>query len=179
MTAPMQDGEAGPVDAAEAAGRPARSKARQAAGMYGLIVTAAVLASAGGQLRTVPLALAVFVTLVVYWLAEEYAQIGEHVSAGHLPTWPHVRSALAVKWPMVSASYVPLLALLGARLIGASPPNAAYTALGVTVVMLSVYGWSAGRTVGLRGIALILMTASAGALGMLMILLKIAIAHLH
>ena len=179
MSAPMQDGEAEPAAPADAAGRPPPAEIRQAAGIYGLIVTAAVIASAGGQLRTAALVLAVFVTLLVYWLAEEYAQLGEHASAGHLPTWPSIRSALAVKWPMVSASYVPLLALVAARLLGASPPNAAYLALAVTVVMLTFYGWSAGRTSGLHGVALLLMTAAAGTLGLLMILLKIVIAHLH
>jgi hypothetical protein len=175
----MQGGEAEPVLSTERAGAPESTQTRQAAGIYGLIVTAAVLATAGGQLRTVPLALAVFVTLVVYWAAEEYAQLGEHASAGHLPTWPHIRSALAVKWPMVSASYVPLLVLVGARLLGASPANAAYTALGVIIVMLSCYGWSAGRSSDLNGISLFLMTAAAGTLGLLMILLKVVIAHLH
>jgi hypothetical protein len=152
---------------------------RHAAGIYGLIVTAAVLASAGGQLSTAALEFAVLVTLVVYWLAEEYAQVSERANAGHLPTWSHVRSALAAKWPMVSASYLPLLALVGARLVGASRSNAAYFALAVTVAMLIYYGWSAGRASGLRGAALALMTAAAGALGMLMVLLKVVISHLH
>jgi hypothetical protein len=178
MSAPMQDGEAEPASA-DTAGPPPPTEVRQAAGIYGLIVTAAVIAAAGGQLRTAALVLAVFVTLVVYWLAEEYAQLGEHASAGHLPTWPSIRSALAVKWPMVSASYVPLLALLGARFLGASPPSAGYIALTVTVVMLTFYGWSAGRASALHGVALLLMTAAAGTLGLLMILLKIVIAHLH
>jgi hypothetical protein len=44
-----------------------------ASGIYGLIVAASVLAAVGSDLPTGPLALAVFVTLVVYWLAEEYA----------------------------------------------------------------------------------------------------------
>jgi hypothetical protein len=179
MTAPMEDGEAEPVVSAEAAGRTRLSQIRQAAGIYGLIVTAAVLATAGGSLRTVPMMLAVFVTLVVYWVAEEYAQLEAHANAGHLPTWRHVRSDLAAKWPMVSASYVPLLALIVARAVGAAPSNAAYIALAVTVVMLTFYGWSAGRASGLRGVALFLMTAAAGTLGALMILLKIIIAHLH
>jgi hypothetical protein len=80
---------------------------------------------------------------------------------------------------MFSASYVPLLALIAARLLGASTTSAAYAALAVTVVMLTFYGWTAGRRSGLQGAALLLMTATAGALGLLMILLKIAIAHLH
>jgi hypothetical protein len=32
--------------------------------------------------------------------------------AGALPTWAYVRGALAATWPMVSASYLPLLALV-------------------------------------------------------------------
>ena len=179
MNAPSEDGEAELDASAGTAGHQASAKIRQAAGIYGLIVTAAVIASAGGQLRTTALVLAVFVTLLVYWLAEEYAQVGEHASAGRLPTWPSIRSALAAKWPMVSASYVPLLALVAARFLGVSSPNAAYLALGVTVVMLTFYGWLAGRTSGQHGVALLIMTAAAGALGLLMILLKIVIAHLH
>lgn len=179
MNAPSENGEAEFDAAAGTAGHQASGKIRQAAGIYGLIVTAAVIASAGGQLRTVALVLAVFVTLLVYWLAEEYAQVGEHASAGRLPTWPSIRSALAAKWPMVSASYLPLLALVAARFLGASSPNAAYLALGVTVVMLTFYGWLAGRTSGLHGVALLIMTAAAGTLGLVMILLKIVIAHLH
>jgi hypothetical protein len=167
------------IRSAEHATTDRQSQGRHAAGIYGLIVTAAVLASAGGHLRTVALELAVFVTLVVYWLAEEYSQLVEHASAGHLPNWPHVRSALTAKWPMVSASYIPLLTVVGARIIGVSTASAAYAALAVTVLMLIYYGWSAGRASGLRGAALIVMTTAAGALGGLMILLKVAIVHLH
>jgi hypothetical protein len=168
-----------PVVSAETTGPSRVAQTRRAEGIYGLIVAASVLATAGGHLRPVPLAVAIFVTLLVYWLAEEYAELGEHASAGHLPTWPHIRTALAAKWPMVSASYVPVLALLGARLFGASPTAAAYTGLVVTLLLLMIYGWAAGRASGLRGVALLLMTAAAGALGALMILLKALIVHLH
>jgi hypothetical protein len=168
-----------PAGSAETAGPQSAAKTRRAEGIYGLIVAASVLATAGGQLRPVPLAVGVFVTLVVYWLAEEYAEVGEHASAGHLPTWSHIRAALAAHWPMVSASYLPVLALLGARLLGASSSTAAYVGLAVTLVMLTVYGWTAGRASGLHGAAQLLMTAAAGGLGALMILLKAFIVHLH
>lgn len=91
----------------------------------------------------------------------------------------HIRVALVAKWPLVSASYLPLLALLGARLLGASSSTAAYVGLVVTVVLLMIYGWAAGRASGLRGVAQLLMTAAAGALGVLLILLKVVIGHLH
>jgi hypothetical protein len=152
---------------------------RRAAGIYGTIVTASVLATAGATLRTVPLAVAVFVTLLVYWVAEEYAEIGEHASKGHLPTWARTRAALAAKWPMVSASYIPLITLLVARAAHAKTTTAALIALCVTVALLIVYGWKAGQAAGLSGLAQFGMTVAAGALGLLMILLKVLLVHLH
>ena len=80
---------------------------------------------------------------------------------------------------MVSASYLPLLALLGARLLGASASAAAYVGLAAAVVLLLFYGWTAGRASDMRGTAQLLMTVSAGTLGVLMILLKVVIVHLH
>jgi hypothetical protein len=168
-----------PVVSAEAASRPRAAGTRRAGGIYGTIVTASVLATAGGHLRPLPLAVALFVTLLVYWLAEEYAELGEQASAGHLPTWSKTRADLAAKWPMVSASYLPLLALLGARLLGATPSTAAYVGLGIAVVLLLIYGWSAGRAAGLGKASQLLLTAAAGGLGALMILLKVVIVHLH
>jgi len=150
-----------------------------AAGIYGLIVAASVIAAVGSDLRTGPLELAVFVTLVVYWLAEEYAALVEHASGGHLPSWAHTRAALIAKWPIVSASYIPLVTLLLARLLGAAPSNAALIALVVITAPLMLYGWRAGRASGLRGFRLVGMTLLAGALGVLMILLKVALVHLH
>jgi hypothetical protein len=85
------------------------------------------------------------------------------------------RSELADGQP----SYLPVLALLGARLLGASSSTAAYIGLAVTLVLLTVYGWTAGRASGLHGAAQFLMTAAAGGLGALMILLKALIVHLH
>jgi hypothetical protein len=168
-----------PVGSAEPASAPPAAKVRRAEGIYGLIVSASVMATAGTHLRPLPLAFAVFVTLLVYWLAEEYAEVGEHASAGHLPTWPHIRAELALTWPMVSASYVPIIALLAARLFGASPSTAAYFGLTVTLLLLMIFGWAAGRASGLRGFAQVLMTLAAGLLGALMIILKALLVHLH
>jgi hypothetical protein len=85
----------------------------------------------------VPLAIAVVVTLLVYWAAEGYAELlSEQIHGGHLPRRAQVRASLAGIWPMVSASYVPLLALLAARALGATAKNAAMVALVVTVVLL-------------------------------------------
>ena len=153
--------------------------ARPAAGIYGLIVSASVIAVVGTHMNTLPLAVAVVGTLIVYWVAEEYAALVEHAGAGHMPTWAHIRGAMRAKWPIVSASYIPLVTLLVARLLGAPPSTAAYIALFVIVALLMVYGWRAGRSSGLRGFPQVAMTLIAGGLGALMILLKGALSQLH
>ena len=121
------------------------------------------------------------VTLVVYWVAEEYAELlGEQAEGGRLPTWPHVRAALAATWPMVSASFLPLLALVLTWLAGASAPAAANVALAVAIVLLAVHGWSAGRAAHLRGRQLYAATSIAALLGLVMVALKdVVLIHLH
>jgi len=154
---------------------------RRAAGIYGTIITAAVLAAAGDHVPTLPLAISILVTLLVYWVAEEYAELlGEQLEAGQVPAWPDIRAALAATWPMVSASYIPLLSLVLARLLGASPPNAATAGLVTAIVLLMIYGWSSGRAAHLRGKQQLAITSIAAALGLLMIILKdVVLIHLH
>ena len=154
---------------------------RRAAGIYGAIITAAIIDTAGGHLPTTALVVSVVVTLLVYWLAEQYAELlGEQAEGGHLPSWASIRAALAATWPMVSASYAPLLALLLARLAGASALAAANVGLAAAIVLLTIHGWSAGRAARLRGWPLFFATSVAAALGLLMIALKdLVLIHLH
>jgi hypothetical protein len=51
---------------------------------------------------------------------------------------------------MVSASYAPLLALVLARLAGASAFTAANIGLAAAIVLLTIHGWLAGRAAQLR-----------------------------
>ncbi len=143
-------------------------------------MTAAVLAAGGNQLSAVALAVTVVVTLIVYWLAEQYAELlADHTHAGRLPTRTQVRTCLAEAWPMVTASYLPVAVLLLASLLGASSIWAARVALGVAVVLLVVYGHAAGRAAGLSGIRLAAVTTTAGLLGVAMIVLKTLLQHHH
>jgi hypothetical protein len=168
-------GKVQPGPAAENAGR------RRAAGIYGAIITAAVLAAAGGHLPTAALVVSVVVTLLVYWLAEEYAELlGEQAVGGTRPSRAYIRAALAATWPMVSASYVPLLALVLARLAGASASLAANVGLIAAIVLLTAEGWLAARAARLHGWRLLLAVSVAAALGLAMIVLKdLVLIHLH
>ncbi|WP_435581842.1 hypothetical protein [Amycolatopsis thermoflava] len=154
---------------------------RRAAGINGAIVTAAILTAVGEQLPTAALAVAVVVTLLVYWSAEEFAEIlGEQTSGGRLPTRAQVWAELRATWPMVTASYGPLAALLLARLAGATPLTAANVGLVTAVVLLVAHAWSAARAARLRGVPLVVTTCAAALLGVVMIVLKnLVLLHLH
>src|SRR5689334_9931829 len=77
------------------------ARRRRASGIYGTVITAAVIASAGSGLSTAGLAVAVLLTLVVYWTAEQYAEVlGEQAEHGYLPTWSSICDGLVSTSPM-------------------------------------------------------------------------------
>jgi len=156
-------------------------RGRLADGIYGTIITASVLVSAGDELATLPLALSVLMTLVVYWLADVYAQLlaGPH-KRGSLPTWHEASIALVDTWPLVSASFSPLALLLVAWLLGARSSVAATVALVGSILMLIIYSRAAARAAKLRGFQVAAVTAVAAMIGVLMIALKnVVLVHLH
>jgi len=153
---------------------------RRASGIYGTIVTAAVIAAGGSSLTTLALEVTVLVTLVVYWLSEQYAELlGEKILDGRLPRLETVMGSLANAWPMVTSSFVPLLTLIVVRVLGGSAPVAADVALGVTILLLVLHGHAAGRASGLSGARLVAVTIAAGLLGTAMILLKVFVRVHH
>jgi hypothetical protein len=154
---------------------------RRASGIYGAIITAAILATAGNELHTSGLVATVVITLVVYWLAEEYAELlGEQAEGGRVPTWDYIRGSLAATWPMVTASFAPLVALVLARLAGATIPVADNIGLATAIALLMIHGWSAARAAQLRGWQLAWATSIALTLGLVMVVLKdVVLLHLH
>ena len=153
---------------------------RTAAAIYGTIITAAVIAAGGNQLRTAALAVTIVVTLAIYWLAELYAElIGQHTHAGRLPNRAQIRLSMASTVPMITASFLPVIPLVAARLLGASSSGAAWIALIVTVVLLVIHGLMAGRAAGLGGLRLVAITSIAGLLGVAMVVLKTLLQNHH
>jgi hypothetical protein len=145
---------------------------RQApAAIYGTIISASVLAAAG-EAEALPIALGVFFTLLVYWLAERWSQLlGEHLS-GEPFDWAHARHVFVRGWPLVQASYGPMLVLLIARLLGASVQLAINLALLWTIATLIVLGALAGSRSRLPTLGVIGSAVFNGLLGLLLIFLK-------
>jgi hypothetical protein len=153
---------------------------RRAAGIYGTILTAAVITAGGNVLSTAALEVTVLVTIVIYWIAEQYAELlGEHTRQGRLPGVTEIRTSLSASFPMVSASFLPMLSLVVARLLGAAELGAAQLALAVAVILLIYHGYAAGRAAGLKGAPLFATTGVAAVLGIVMIVLKVILQHQH
>ncbi len=64
-----------------------RDEESTASGIYGVIVGAAVMAASHAD-RVVAVAVAVLVTLVIYWTAERYARlVAARIHDEHRPDW--------------------------------------------------------------------------------------------
>ena len=140
--------------------------------IYGIIVSSAVMASAHGQ-SVVALAVAVLVTLLIYWAAERFAHVmGERIV--HTPelTASQLRRHLGTGWELVSASFLPLGVLLGCGLLGADVDTAALAALICATALLFAAGWRVGREAALSLSARLVSALCSGAFGAAMILLK-------
>jgi len=144
--------------------------------ILGTVVCAAVIAYAGGHAEsTGQLCAAILGTIGVYWLAHVHAvTLGSALTHRHHPVRAF-RLALVQTLPLAGASVVPVLVLLVAHLAGADLRTAAWTALLVTIGLLTAYSYVAGARGGL-GTGGRLASAAVGAgLGILVALLKIAL----
>jgi hypothetical protein len=154
---------------------PARLAATEestAAAIYGVIISAAVMASAHAE-TAVAVVVAVLVTLVIYWGAERYARlVAERIHQGHRPSWAQVRHQMTEGWAMVSASYLPLAVLSVLTLLGVGLYRAVVSALVCSTVLLCLAGWAMGRHGQLTLRERVASTAVAGAFGVVMIVLK-------
>jgi hypothetical protein len=141
--------------------------------IYGLVVCSATLAAAAVSGRESFVEVSVLVTVVVYWMAESYAQALARHGLKQAPLdWSDIRAILGDGWPMVSASFLPLVTLLVMGAFGAPVLVAVNVALAVAAVLLVGAGWTASRASGLRGWRLLMSTAMSAVFGLTMAGLK-------
>ncbi|MEW1952130.1 hypothetical protein [Terrabacter sp. NPDC080008] len=172
-------------DAVTRTGAPVRARARvDPLGLIsggegvitGTVVCAAVIAYGAGHVdSTAQLSVAIFGTVLVYWLAHLHAHtIGASVTHGHHPA---VALRLAVKetWPIAGASVLPIIVLLVAELAGATLRTAAWIALIATIVLLTGYSYLAGARGGLSPWGRVASAAVGAGIGLLVAGLKVAL----
>ena len=144
--------------------------------LTGTVVSAAVIAYTAGHVSsTTELSIAIFGTSLVYWLAHLHARaLGASVAHRHHPLVA-LRDAARETWPIAGASIVPILVLLTSELLGATLRTAAWTALIVTIVLLTVYSYLAGVRSGLSTWGRVGSAAAGAGIGILVALLKVAL----
>ena len=147
-----------------------------AAGIYGVIVSAAVMAATHAPSAAATV-VAVLVTLSIYWAAERYARIvAKRIHEGHRPSRQAIMEQLTGGWEFITTSFLPLAVLVMARLLGAGLRTAVVWALVCSTVLLCVAGWHIGRDGRLTTGERFLSSSIAGIFGIGLIVLK---AFLH
>ncbi|MDG6107485.1 hypothetical protein [Dactylosporangium aurantiacum] len=145
------------------------------AGVYGVIIGAAVMASSHAASAGAVIA-AVLVTLVVYWSAERYARIvAQRIHERRRLHAREVRLQLTTGWEIVTASTLPAAVLVGLTAVGVALRTAVISALVCSALLLCVAGWEAGRHGQLTPLERLVSAAVAGAFGVVMVLLKVTL----
>lgn len=144
--------------------------------LTGTVVCAAAIAYTAGHIETTgQLCVAILGTAGVYWLAHLHAAaIGNSVRHRHHPL-ESFRLALAETWHVAGASVLPLAVLLLAHVLGADLKASAWAALIATVGLLTLYSYLAGMRAGLDLGGRLASGAAGAALGLLVVLLKVAL----
>jgi hypothetical protein len=146
---------------------------RQAAHLYGLIVSGAVLATAADEFRVVRVAIILLCTLAIYWAAETYVHwIALRTLVQRDLTSDERRKIVSDGWPLMTACAVPLLFLGLEALLGVETAVALDMTLAVNTVLLFLVGWQMGKAGGMTGARLALSVGASGLLGVALIMLK-------
>jgi hypothetical protein len=144
-----------------------------AAGIYGLVVTASVMATAGERGSVVRVAISVVVAVVVYWIAEVYSDVlAHHLVERHHVTLDDLRVLLRERAMLVEASAVPLVVAILVRVVGAGVDVAVTSGLVTATVLLACLGWTAAARAGSARRVCVLAAVVTGCFGLVMIGLK-------
>ncbi len=146
--------------------------------VLGLVVGAAVMAAASVEDRLGQVIIAVVVSLIVYWAAERYAQILAAGVQGARPSWAGIREALRGGWPMVEASYAPILVLVVATLLSRGNVQVGvFSSLIFSTLLLGMLGYAAARRSGVSRRARWALILVSTLFGVVVIALKLFVLH--
>ena len=158
-------------------GRDALDLVRASEGaITGTVVCAAAIAATAGHIdTTAQLSLVILGTVGVYWIAHLHAEtIGSTLTHRHHPR-AALRHAVWETLPIAGVSVVPLGVLLLTTVVGVGIVPAAKLALLATTALLIVYSYIAGARAGLDLRGRLASAAAGGAVGLLVVLLKVGL----
>ena len=122
----------------------------------------------------------VLTTQCVYWLAHTYSElVGERVTSGQRPRRRQVLHVLRDAWPLMSASFAPLVTVIATWLLGVSANTAVLVGLWAGIAILAGWALFAGRRAKLRSLELLLYALLSGVFGTAILLLKVVLHENH
>jgi hypothetical protein len=146
--------------------------------IYGAILVMAVIIAISHDDTVTSAAIlgAVGATTLVFYLAHVYAEaLGNRVAGGPTKAFTNVRAAAIHEWPLVEAAVLPVIALLIGVIGIVGRDTAVSIAIAAGVVELFAWGIAAGRRLKLSLGATIGVGVANGALGLLMVGLKVLV----
>ena len=152
--------------------------ANPARAIYGTILVMAVISglSHDEDIGSAKLIAAVCATTLVFWIAHVYAEIlGRRLEGEEQFAWASIRVVMRGEWPIVEAALLPVLALLVGVVGIVDTDTAVNIAIGAGVVELFAWGIAAGRKLELSTGATVLAGVVNGALGLVIVLLKVLV----
>jgi len=167
-----------PVSAEPAETEPDRGE-HYAAAVYGSIVAAALIeAFRAEHVQAEDIALAVLTTMTVFWLAHVWSGIvGDRIHHGPQLQVGRVIRIGRAEWPLVQASFVPVVVLVLGWAGVFSDATAARLALGICIVQLFAYGLIVGRQAYHRWPQAVVAGLLNAALGLVLIELEVLVLH--
>lgn len=152
--------------------------ANLARAIYGYILATSLVAafSEDDDYSTTEVAVSVFVTGLVFWLAHVYASLlGERYAAGRRLTRSEIGAEFYAEWPLVQA-FIPSIAVLLLGTIGLlSDDTAVWLAIAVGLAALLLWSLEIGRRERLSPLELAGMVLVNALFGAAVIVLKVVV----
>ena len=142
--------------------------------VYGSVLAASVIVSAGEARSPVALAVLIVVSGFVFWIAHVYAATVASVHGG----WrvAAIRTGMQHEWPVAAAAIPPAIAALVCGWVPAiSVANGSWAALIVAIAEQQLWGWAAVRRANLSGSILARTVALNLFMGFVIVALKLAL----
>ncbi|MFF4788829.1 hypothetical protein ACFY2M_03475 [Streptomyces sp. NPDC001276] len=142
-----------------------------------LLASVVIGADSLGSFPRLKLVLLLLSTGVVFWAANVFARLfGQRIMYEPVSV-KEIRRVCVAQWPIAKAAVPPAVAVAVSPLLGLGPGGTAWLALGVALA--EYVGWSTAAAVraGVTGRALVTAGAVNLFLGLLIVLLKVALAH--
>ena len=153
--------------------------ARYTSAVYGSILAAALIEALRAEhVAAEAIALSLLSTVVVFWLAHVWSSlVGDRIRHGPRLQLDRAAAVARGEWPLVEASFVPLLALLLGWAGVYGNQTAARVALAACIGQLVVWGLVVGRRAYEHWWAGALAGLTNGVLGLALIVLEVQVLH--